>query len=166
MSNPQKQYDLSPFKGIIICKQSGEYLLDLILDSEIDPVLLSSFVGALSLFGKDNFGKIEEITIKGLDVQMVIVNKYGLVLITILDKSFPLHNIRKEAEKALDNFYLFYQDQFDNCIDVDKFDSFKSVLRDQIKKYFKKLETRNDLEDIGDFGFFTNAIKKMRDLEN
>ena len=61
-------------KGIVICKESGEYLLDLILDSDIDPVLLSSFVGALSLFGK-NLEKIEEINIKGLDVYMIIVYK-------------------------------------------------------------------------------------------
>ncbi|MHA1526047.1 MAG: hypothetical protein ACTSQD_03365, partial [Promethearchaeota archaeon] len=67
-SNTQKL-----IKGIIICRESGEYLLDLILDSEINPVLLSSFVGALSLFGKDNLGKIEEIEVKGLDVGMIIV---------------------------------------------------------------------------------------------
>ncbi|MFX1269680.1 MAG: hypothetical protein ACFFAK_17105, partial [Promethearchaeota archaeon] len=40
-------------KGIVICKETGVYLLDLILDSEINPVLLSSFVGALSLFGEE-----------------------------------------------------------------------------------------------------------------
>ena len=65
-------------KGIVICKETGIYLLDLILDSEINPILLSSFVGALSLFGEENMGKIEEINIKGLDIQMVMVNKYNL----------------------------------------------------------------------------------------
>lgn len=166
MSKQKNEYDISLLKGIIICKQSGEYLLDLILDSEIDPVLLSSFVGALSLFGKDNLGKIEEIIIKGLNVEMIIVNKYDLVLITILDKDFVKHNIRKQAEKALDNFYLFYQDQFDNCMDVERFDSFKSVLLDQIREYFKELEMKESLENMDDFGFFTDAIKRMRDFKN
>jgi len=32
-------------KGMVICHKNGTYLLDLILDTEINPVLLSSFVG-------------------------------------------------------------------------------------------------------------------------
>ena len=64
--------DYKLVKGIVICKESGEYLLDLILDSKINPVLLSSFVGALRLFG-NNLGEIEEINIKGLDVDMIIL---------------------------------------------------------------------------------------------
>ena len=69
-------------KAIVICRESGEYLLDLILDSEINPILLSSFVGALSLFGKDNLGKINEINVKGLDTifttNFLSLDKYPL----------------------------------------------------------------------------------------
>ena len=45
-----EEYQL--LKGIIICKESGEYLIDLILDTDINPIMLSSFVGALSMFGQ------------------------------------------------------------------------------------------------------------------
>ncbi len=71
------------------------------MDSEINPVLLSSFVGALFLFGKDNLGKIEEIEIKGLDVDMIIVYKYNLILIVIMSKDFIKQDYRGESRKSI-----------------------------------------------------------------
>ncbi len=147
-------------KGIVICKTSGEYLLDLILDSEINPILLSSFVGALSLFGKGSLGKIEEITIKGLDVQMIIVAKNELILIAIMDKYFVSESLREEASKALDTFYGLYKEDINDCLDVNKFCSFKEILSTQIEDYFKKIEKSKT--PVADFGFFTTAIEKMR----
>ncbi|MFX0033389.1 MAG: hypothetical protein ACFE9P_12055 [Candidatus Hermodarchaeota archaeon] len=149
-------------KGIIICKETGVYLLDLILDSEINPILLSSFVGALSLFGEENMGKIEEITIKGLDIQMIIVSKNKLILIAIMDKEFLKDGIREEAEKALDMFYTLYKNEIEDCVDVYIFDSFKKILYKQINDYFNKLNNKEKQVEIGNFGFFTEAIAKMR----
>ena len=137
------------------------YLLDLILDSEINPVLLSSFVGALSLFGAENMGKIEEITIKGLSIQMVIVNKFDLVLIAIMDKDFVKEDIREEAVKALDMFYHLYQNEIGDCTDVSQFESFKKILYDQIVEYFDRKSSKNK-EKIRDFGFFTEAIAQTK----
>ncbi|MFX1354526.1 MAG: hypothetical protein ACFFGP_11225 [Promethearchaeota archaeon] len=149
-------------KGIIICKETGVYLLDLILDSEINPILLSSFVGALSLFGEENMGKIEEITIKGLDIQMIIVSKNKLILIAIMDKEFLKDGIREEAEKALDMFYTLYKNEIEDCVDVYIFDSFKKILYEQINDYFNKFNNKEKQVEIGNFGFFTEAIAKMR----
>ena len=104
------------------------YLLDLILDSEINPVLLSSFVGALSIFGAENMGKIEEITIKGLSIQMIIVNKFDIILIAIMDKNMDKEDIREEAVKALDSFYHRYRNIIEECSDVSQFESFKEIL--------------------------------------
>jgi len=153
--------DYKLVKGIVICKESGEYLLDLILDSKIDPVLLSSFVGALRLFG-NNLGEIEEINIKGLDVDMIIVYKYNLIFVAILDKEFLKHDIREEAEKSLDMFYTLYRTEIsdDNC-EITQFEAFKRILSKQIEEYFLKLKNEEDTK-IGDFGFFTEAIKKLR----
>ncbi len=149
-------------KGIVICKESGEYLLDLILDSDIDPVLLSSFVGALSLFGK-NLEKIEEINIKGLDVDMIIVYKYNLIFVIIIDKNFRKYNFREEAEKSLDMFYSSYLNEIkEDCVDISKFEYFKKILYMQIKDYFEKINDLEKEKEIGDFGFFTQAIKKLR----
>ena len=158
--NTIKRYNL--LKGIVICKESGEYLLDFILDTHIDPVLLSSFVGALRLFG-DNLGEIEEINIKGLDVNMIIVYKYNLIFVAIMDKSFSRDNIRDEAVKALDMFYTLYRVEMNQeFIDLTQFESFKKILTQQIEDYFKNnIKLKRDNE-IGDFGFFTEAIKKLR----
>jgi len=149
-------------KGIVICKESGEYLLDLILDSKIDPVLLSSFVGALRLFG-NNLGELEEINIKGLDVDMIIVYKYNLIFVAILDKDFLKHDIREEAEKSLDMFYTLYRTEISSdTSEITQYASFKNILSKQIEEYFLKIKNDEEKSEIGDFGFFTEAIKKLR----
>ncbi|MFX1314819.1 MAG: hypothetical protein ACFE9T_03080 [Promethearchaeota archaeon] len=154
--------DYKLLKGIVICKESGEYLLDLILDTKIDPILLSSFVGALRLFG-ENLGEIEEINIKGLAVQMIIVYKYNLIFVAILDKLFLKNDIREEAEKALDMFYTLYREEINrDDIEISQFKSFKNILSKQIEEYFEKMKSSEKEAEIGDFGFFTEAIKKLR----
>jgi hypothetical protein len=160
MINSEDTMDVSKLlKGIVICRQTGVYLLDLILDSEINPILLSSFVGALSMFGSENMGKIEEIFIKGLDIQMIIVNKYDLVLIAILDKDFVRGDMHVEAEKALDMFYSLYKDEIGDSVELSIFEPFKKALYIQIKEYFSRITVKSE---IGDFGFFTQAITKLR----
>jgi len=125
-------------------------------------MLLSSFVGALSLFGSESLGKIEEITIKGLSIQMIIVNKFDLVLIAIMDKDFVKEDIREEAEKALDMFYHLYQNEISDCTDVSQFESFKKLLYDQIVEYFNRVNGENTKKEIRDFGFFTEAIAQTK----
>lgn len=156
-----------PIKGIVLCKESGEYLIDLILDSDINPVLLSSFVGALSLFGRDNLGKIEEISVTGLEIDMIIVVKYNLILIAILAKEFAknIDMLRSEIEKALDIFYSSYQEEIAKAVDVSVFDDFKGILKMQIEDYLEKIQDTEKEKEIGDFGFFTEAVKKSKDEE-
>ena len=125
-------------------------------------MLLSSFVGALSLFGSESLGKIEEITIKGLSIQMIIVNKFDLVLIAIMDKDFIKEDMREEAEKALDMFYHLYQNEISDSTDVSQFESFKKILYDQIVEYFNRVNGDNNKKEMRDFGFFTEAIAKSR----
>ncbi len=94
---------------------------------------------------------------------MIIVYKYNLIFVAILDKEFTKHNIREEAEKSLDMFYSLYQNEIeDNCMEVSQFFSFKTILLTQIEEYFNRLNERHMEPEIGDFGFFTQAIKKLR----
>ena len=152
--------EIQPIKGIVICKETGEFLLDLILDTDIDPVLLSSFVGALALFGLDNIGKIEEIIIKGLNIEMLIVSRNHLTLVIIFDKNWETNILREEAEEALNIFYYTYKDEINKSpINIGKFESFKNLLNLQIREYFKKVGMSNEIRD---FGFFTDTIKKQR----
>jgi len=163
MSSQKEKSDYHYMKAIVICKESGEYLLDLILDSEINPMLLSSFIGALALFGKDNMGKIKEITVKGLDLEMIIVNKYDLILIAIMDKNYVREKIRNEAEKALDMFYLLYKEDLKNSHHTGIFESFKRILIVQIKDYLDEINRLEKEKEIGDFGWFTEVIRKSKD---
>ena len=150
-------------KAIIICRESGEYLLDLILDSKINPVLLSSFVGALSLFGKDNLGKIKEINVKGLDLEMIMVSKYSLILIAIIDKNYIRKNLRDDAERALDMFYLLYKEEIANSVHTEIFEPFKKILLLQIKDYLDEIFNSKKEKEIKDFAFLTEAIRKQKE---
>lgn len=107
-------------------------------------------------------GKIEEITIKGLSIDMIIVNKYNLVMITIMNKAFVKDDIREESEKALDMFYAIYREEIEDCSEVYQFESFKKILYDQIEDYFKRIKNEDMKAKIGDFGFFTETIAKLR----
>ena len=121
----------------------------MILDSKINPVLFSSFVGALGMFGNENMGK----------------NKYNLFLIAILDKHFVKNDIHSEAEKALDLFYSLYRpkiERCDPCQDINEYIPFKKALYQQIKDYVDKINKIEKQSIVADFGFFTEAIAKMR----
>ncbi len=109
-------------------------------------------------------GKIEEINIKGLDVDMVIVYKYNLILIAILTHGVKLDHLRDEVEKALDMFYSSYVKELGNleCLDVSIFDEFRKLLYIQIEDYFNILKDKEKEAPIQDFGFFTEAIRKLR----
>ena len=126
-------------KGIVICKDSGEYVFDLMIDSDLNPLLLSSYTGALSLFGHDNVGKIDEIIIKSNNIEMDIISNNKLVLIAILDKKFAAkHNFKQQAESLLKTFYDTYKEEI-NSVEIGKFDPFKKIVRNKIKKFLETL---------------------------
>lgn len=94
---------------------------------------------------------------------MIIVYKYNLIFVAILDKEFFKYSIRDEAEKALDMFYTLYRTEIRNqSYEISQFESFKNILSKQIVEYFEKIHTSEEEAEIGDFGFFTEAIKKLR----
>ncbi|KKN32037.1 hypothetical protein LCGC14_0817960 [marine sediment metagenome] len=98
---------------------------------------------------------------------MIIVYKYGLIFVAILDKEFVKHEIREEAEKSLDMFYTLYRTEIkDASFEIGQFEPFKNILSKQIEEYFNKVKDSNENAEIGDFGFFTEAIKKLRTNSN
>ena len=98
---------------------------------------------------------------------MIIVYKYGLIFVAILDKEFAKDDIRREAEKSLDMFFSLYRTEISsNTFEISQFEPFKNILSKQIEEYFKKVKDSNETAEIGDFGFFTEAIKKLRTSSN
>lgn len=94
---------------------------------------------------------------------MIIVYKYNLIFVAIMDKEFKKHNIREEAEKSLDMFYSLYRREInENYTEVSQFTAFKNILFTQIEEYFNKIKNSKEESEIGDFGFFTDAIKNLR----
>jgi hypothetical protein len=138
------EYAESEFKiirSIVICKNTGEYLVDLRLDSNIDSIMISSFVSALSMFGRENIGKIEEISVKGIDVEMVVVSKYNLVLIALMDRDFFKDYVRKSGERILDLFHGMFETELDEVYDINKFEPFRDVLLSEIQVSLDKMKS-------------------------
>jgi len=133
-------FDISVVKGFVICKESGEYIFDWMIDSELNPILLSSYVGALSLFGIDHLNQIDEIIIKGPDTEMIIVNSHHLVIITILEKDFSAKiDFKDEAEELLDMFYNTYKNEIEEAIDTSPFEAFKETLKTHVTSFLDSL---------------------------
>jgi hypothetical protein len=149
------EYAESEFKiirSVIICKNSGEFLVDLRLDSDIDPVMISSFVSALSMFGGENLGKIEEISVKGLSIEMVVVSKHDLVLIAMMDRDFFKDIVRKTGERILDLFYGMFETQLDDVVELGKFELFRDVLLSEVQlglDRMKELEEKRGILKAG-----------------
>lgn len=137
--------DISVVKGFVICKESGEYIFDWMIESELNPILLSSYVGALSLFGIDHLNQIDEIIIKGPETEMIVVNGHHLVLITILEKDFSSnYDFKEQSEEILDNFYETFEDQIEQAVDTTPFEAFKETLRDHIESFLKSIQNQKD----------------------
>jgi len=139
-------------KAVIIARDSGVPLVSVVNDPDIDVALIPAFVSALHVFGKNNLGKIQEILIKGLEIDMFIVAKYNLIIIAMMSPDIKKIDIRQEAEDALDAFYEFFKEELNcngNCLDV--FSPFEKILSEQIQNYVFKV---NSLEK----GFFKKMI--------
>jgi len=94
---------------------------------------------------------------------MIVVYKYNLIFIAILDKEFIKHDIRGEAEKALDLFYKLYNREIsEKYIELSQFTPFKNILFNQVEKFFNRIRNSQEKLEFEDFGFFTQAIKKLR----
>ena len=138
------EYNKTDFKiirSMILCKASGIYLVDIILDSDINPMMIASFVSALAMFGKESMGQIEEISVKGLDVELIIVSKHNLILIALMDRHFAKDIIREHGEKILDLFFAMHgRDLDDEIADYSKFNDFKPVLYSEAQACLDKMK--------------------------
>lgn len=135
-------------KSIVICKDTGEYLVDLILDSKINPIMISSFVSALSMFGDENMGKIQEISVKGIDVEMVVVAKHGLILIALMDRDFYKDIVRESGEQILDFFYKMYKTDLEDCSEISKFKDFRDILMSEVQMSLDKVKNLENKRNI------------------
>ncbi|MHA1144312.1 MAG: hypothetical protein ACTSRW_06200 [Candidatus Helarchaeota archaeon] len=139
-------------KAVIIAGKDGRPFISVIKDNVLNGDLISAFISALSVFGEENLGRIEEILIKGLDIDLFIVYRHELILIAVMESGMKKKDIRGEAEFALDSFHDYYKDYLKNW-DGDQtiFKEFTQMLEKQIEDYYKKIEEKNLFSRIRSF---------------
>ena len=99
--------------AIGICRSGGDLLYSIQLDRKLNLDLITQFISALSMFGEENLGKIERITIKGLEVEMSIVSKYDLIFLVLFKSDMVQDHLNEESEKGLDKFYQIFKSYID-----------------------------------------------------
>lgn len=127
--------------ALIISDTDGNFLVHLIRNGELDEALLSGFIAALNMFGKQTIGDLNEISLTGLDVSLLVVSKYDLVCIVIMDADLTEIDFKEGCENALDAFYEKYREDIcDWGGDMSKFREFRDYLDGQIQEYFVKIK--------------------------
>ncbi len=96
--------------GIFICRDGGDVLFSYQIDPTLKIDLISNFIAALSMFGEENVGQIKRIFIEGLDVEMNIVSKYGLISVFFFRPNMVKNHLEEEAEILLDRFYSIFKE--------------------------------------------------------
>jgi hypothetical protein len=105
--------------------------------------------------------KIKEITIKGLDLNIIIVAKHRLALVAIIDSLFMRDHLKEIGEKALDMFDILYKKDIKNFLVSGVFDSFKKILNVQIDEYLEKVA-----DEEPDFGLLRESVKESKNNAN
>ena len=65
------------------------------------------------MFGEENLGMIERITMKGLEVEMSIYSKHELIFLVLFKSDMVQDYLNEESEKGLDKFYQIFRTYID-----------------------------------------------------
>ena len=126
--------------ALIISDENGNFFVDVIRNKKLETARLSGFISALKMFGEETLGNIKSITIDGLDINMMVVSKYDLIFIAIMDNDLPETNFREGCIKALDQFYQRYHEELESWDgSLQKFREFRKTLKIQIANYIRNL---------------------------
>jgi hypothetical protein len=126
--------------ALIIADHNGRFLVDVVRNQKLKTDYLSGFIAALKMFGEETLGNIKDISINGLDIDMIIVTKYNLIMISVMDSDIPLLDFRDGCARALDVFYKIFGDKIEDWDgSLDTFRDFQDLLKEQIARYFEEL---------------------------
>jgi hypothetical protein len=76
--------------------------------------LLANFISALAMFGEENIGQIKRIIVEGLDVEMVVISKHGLILTVLFKPNMVTDYLTEESGACLDQFYEQFKAQIES----------------------------------------------------
>ena len=113
--------------GMFICKKGGDILFSYQIDKKLKIDLISNFIAALSMFGEENVGQIKRMFIEGINIEMNIVTKYDLIIVSFFRPNMIKDHLKEETIKILDKFYSLFKDPIEqgktNLGIYQKFDS-------------------------------------------
>ena len=96
-----------------ICRSGGDLLYSVQIDKSLRLELITQFIAALAMFGEENLGNLERITIKGLEIEMNITTKNDLIFIVLFKPHMVQDYLDEETEKGLDLFYSLFKTHLD-----------------------------------------------------
>ena len=145
--------------ALIIADHNGNFLVDVVRNPKLKTAYLSGFIAALKMFGEETLGSIKDISINGLDIDMIIVTKYNLIMVAVMDAGIPLLDFREGCARALDVFYKIFGDKIDKFDgSLDTFADFQDLLKEQIARYFEELREHEFKLRVKDMDIETKSV--------
>jgi hypothetical protein len=127
-------------RAIILANEVGNHLVEVVADKSINPSLISAFVSGLTQLGRTNLGVLNDISMRGQSLNLIVLYKYELVLIAIFDPKVSYQDAQVESANVLEDFYKRY-----NAIlakwdgNQEAFENYERSLKERIAIYNKRV---------------------------
>ncbi len=126
--------------GVFISRESGSLLYSWQIDPTFRIDLVSQFIAALSIFGEENLGHIKRIFIEGLETEIQVVAKHGLICVTVFKADMVKDHLDLEGIHILDQFVAKYSSQLEkNRCNQAIYRSFDPQFWDLIYEYLQRI---------------------------
>ncbi len=132
-------------RAIIIANEVGNHLVEVVADKAINPGLISAFVSGLTQLGRTNLGVLNDISMRGESLNLIVLYKYTLVLIAIFDPKVHNQDAQVEADNVLEDFYKRYKiilAAWDGNQSV--FENYERSLKERIAIYNKRVHENKE----------------------
>ncbi len=128
-------------RAIIIANEVGNHLVEVVADKAINPSLISAFVSGLTQLGRTNLGVLNDISMRGESLNLIVLYKYSLVLIAIFDPKVSHQDAQVEAANVLEDFYKRYKIILANWDgNQGAFENYERSLKERIALYNKRTQ--------------------------
>ncbi|MHA1520948.1 MAG: hypothetical protein ACTSVZ_13740 [Promethearchaeota archaeon] len=139
--------------GIFISRESGSLLYSWQIDPTFRINLVSQFIAALSIFGEENLGHIKRIFIEGLETEIQVVAKHGLICTTVFKADMVKDHLDLEGIRILDQFVAKYSSQLEkNRCNQAIYRSFDPIFWELMYEYLQRVGTFNEYIPSLEFG--------------
>ena len=107
--------------------------------------LIVNFLTAMNMFSEESIGRIDRFLVEGARVELNMVQKYGLVFITVFVPKKVKDHFDLESSQALELFYAQYKSSIDaNRSNQTIYKGFDAVLTALVLSYLNRLKQSNN----------------------